>query len=401
MRILVLTNLYPNPFQPNRATFNRQQFRELAASHSVAVISPIAWTDELAARRKGCAALPHDRRVLCDGISVEHPRYLYPPKMLRNWYGHFFQRSVRAAFERACTAFRPDMVLAPWAYPDGWAAVRLGRQAGLPVVIKVHGCDILCGGAGLDRYPGRRRRTADALRQADAVIAVSRHLAGKVVELGVSPGRVDVVYDGIDPTVFHPGPTPDPRPRLGVDPDLPLVLFIGNLVPVKGVEILLDACGRLAQRGLKFTAGLIGEGPLRAALERQVNRLGLEGQVKLLGPLPQRQLGDWYRAASVFVLPSYSEGVPCVLLEAAACGTPFVATQVGGIPEIAHLGPSRLVTPGDAEGLALAIADRITGSVGRKTARPESARSHGEAAAELAGLFEQVIRASQPEPLPC
>src|SRR5205807_2497244 len=84
MRTLVLTNLYPNPFQPTRATFNRQQLRALAARHPVEVISPIAWADELAARWKGHPSLPRDRRVVCDGIPVEHPRYLYTPKVLRH-----------------------------------------------------------------------------------------------------------------------------------------------------------------------------------------------------------------------------------------------------------------------------------------------------------------------------
>src|SRR5437667_11460387 len=101
MRILTLTNLYPNPFQPHRAPFNRQQLRELAARHAVSVIAPIAWTDELAARWRGKAPLPVDRRVTCDGIPVEHPRYVFPPKALRGWYGHLFRRSVRRPFERA------------------------------------------------------------------------------------------------------------------------------------------------------------------------------------------------------------------------------------------------------------------------------------------------------------
>src|SRR5581483_6433525 len=115
--------------------------------------------------------------------------------------------------------------------------------------------------------------------------------------------------------------------------DRPLVLFIGNLVPVKGVEVLIDACSRLAGRGVRFTACLIGQGPLRGKLEGQIARLGLGECVRLVGGLPHHQLGDWYRAAGVFVLPSYSEGVPSVLLEAAACGTRVVASEVGGIPE--------------------------------------------------------------------
>src|SRR5689334_9793120 len=98
MRVLTVTNLYPNPFEPARATFNRQQVRALAARHAVQVISPISWTEELAARRAGAPPLPAGRRVTCDGITVDHPRYLYTPKLFRGRYGQFYRQSVAGAF---------------------------------------------------------------------------------------------------------------------------------------------------------------------------------------------------------------------------------------------------------------------------------------------------------------
>lgn len=393
MRILALTNLYPNPFQPTRATFNRQQFRALAARHAVEVISPISWVDEFAARRKGAPALPRNRQVVCDGIHVTHPRYIYPPKILRSRYGHFFRRSVRSAFQRSCAEFKPDIVLAPWAYPDGWAAVELSKQAGVPVVIKVHGCDILGAGAGLDGDPPRKRRTVDALQRADGVIAVSRHLAETMVGMGVSGDKIRVVYDGIDPSVFYPAPVAEARARLGLPVDTPMILFIGNLVPVKGIETLLGACARLAQNGVQFTANLIGQGPLKSKLESQIRRLGLTDRVRLIGGLPHAQLGTWFRAASVFALPSYSEGVPSVLLESAACGTPFVASRVGGIPEITHLAPNRLVAPGDSAAFADALVASFStrGTAPTRTPPPIWA----ESADALARAFESLVRPAE------
>src|SRR5262249_12154807 len=121
--------------------------------------------------------LPLGRRVSSDGIPVDHPIYWYTPKILRSRYGHFYLRSVQHTFKRVLTEFRPDILFATWAYPDGWAAVNLGHKAGLPVVIKVHGCDVLY---GLSRNPDRQLGTAEALRSADAVVAVSRHLAENV-----------------------------------------------------------------------------------------------------------------------------------------------------------------------------------------------------------------------------
>lgn len=397
MRILTLTNLYPTPFNPTRATFNRQKIRLLATQHPVAVIAPILWTEEWAARWKGAGSLPRGRRVTCDGIAVDHPRYVYSPKVLRGWYGHCFRESVRPAFRRALADFRPDLVFAPWAYPDGWAAVQLGHRAGLPVVIKVHGSDIL----QLSRHPRRSRGTIEALRQADGVIAVSHDLKERVVAMGADGARVRVLYDGIDSELFHPGPQDAARIRLARDFDMrgPVVLYIGNLLPVKGLEVLIDAFAKLAGQGVDFTGLLIGQGPLRARLEAQIARRGLRGRVELLGPRPHDQLPDWYRAADFFVLPSYSEGVPVVLLEAIACGTPIVASRVGGIPEIAHLGDSRLVPAGDTAALAEAIRAGIADYAATPRHVSHAIRSHADAVSELVGFFEQVLAARRQDPL--
>src|SRR4051812_35359779 len=234
MRILGMTNLYPNPWQPHRAPFNRHLFRLLAEQHAVRLISPVAWTDEVAARRRGARALPAGRRLTNDGLPVEHPRYYFPPRFLRGWYGYCYRASVRKTFRRAVDEFRPDVVHAPWAYPDGWAAVRLGHAAGLPVTIRVHGSDIRL----LDRFPARRRRTEEGLRAADGVIAVSRELADIIIRMGVDPSRVVVRYDGVDTAVFNPGSRCAARRRLGLDSAKKRLLFIGNLVEVKGIDVL-------------------------------------------------------------------------------------------------------------------------------------------------------------------
>jgi glycosyltransferase involved in cell wall biosynthesis len=345
MRVLAVTNLYPNPLQPHRAPFNRQQLRALATRHEVAVIAPIAWTDELNLARKGDCQMHRTRRLTCDGITVDHPRYLFPPKVLRGWYGHCFRESVRTHFMRALEEFRPDVIYAAWAYPDGWAAVELAREAGLPVAVKVHGSDILL----LGQNGARRRRTIEALNRADSVVAVSRHLAGQVAALGIDARRVSVIYNGIDQSIFHPGATH--RDERQDDP--PLVLYVGNLLPVKGMDILIDACDRLARRGVRFDCSLIGEGWMRRSIERRIRDRALQGRVRVLGARPLAELPDWYRKASLLVLPSRSEGVPNVVLEAVACGTPVVATRVGGLSEI--LADERLVPAGDVDALADAM----------------------------------------------
>lgn len=384
MRVLALTNLYPTPFHPTRAPFNRHQFRLLAERHPVQVICPVAWTEELSARRKGADPLPAGRRVTQDGLTVDHPRYWFPPRLLRGWYGHCFERSVRATFARAVREFRPDLVFAPWAYPDGWAAVRLAHAAGLPAVLQVHGSDVL----QLDEFPARRRPTAAAVRAADAVVAVSRDIADHLIDMGVRPENVRVIIDGVDPAVFCPGSKAEARERLKVAAGDPLVLYVGNLVPVKAVDVLLEAARLLVAGGTAVRLVLVGGGPLRADLEQHAARLGLADRVRFTGAVPQVALPDWYRAADVFVLPSHSEGVPNVLLEASACGTPWVASRVGGIPEIAHFGVSRLVPPATPPALAAALRDAL---LAPPAARPPGPRPRQEAVADLEDWLAGVL----------
>jgi glycosyltransferase involved in cell wall biosynthesis len=370
MRILILTNLYPNRWQPHRAQFNRQQFAALATRHEVRLIAPIAWTAQL--RRP----LPdyQEERLVHDGMVIEHPRYVYPPKILGSWHGPCYLRSIQPAFDRAVRELRPQILLASWAYPDAWAALKLARAANLPLAAKVHGSDVLL----LASRGARRRQTIEALTGADAVIAVSRQLAARTAELGVDPSRLHVVYNGVDTMIFHRGPA-EPSGD-------PLLLFVGNLAPVKGLDVLIDACALLRDQGVRFQCRLIGQGALRRALSRRIQAAGLTQCVQLHGPCHLEQLPDWYRAACVLVLPSFSEGVPNVILEAQACGTPVVASRVGGIPEI--LGDESLVPPNDAR----ALADAIDRTIQRPHVAPRSLTSWTDSADQLGNILSEVAQ---------
>ncbi len=388
MRVLALTNLYPNPYQPHRAAFNRQQFDALAAEHQVQVIAPIAWTGEWSARRRALPALAADRRQVRGKITVHHPRYAFTPKVLRGLYGWFLVQSIRGCFRKAVRDFRPDVVVGCWAYPDGWAAVQLARECGLPVAVKIHGSDVLA----IDDQPARRRRTAQALSAADAVIAVSRDLGDKAVMLGVDRSRVHVVYNGIDRALFSPGPREPARRQIGVTHAEPLILFVGNLVPVKGLDVLMEAVSLVARDGAPFQCAIAGNGHLKADLESQIRTFGLGARVRLVGQIPQERLPHWYRAANLVVLPSRSEGVPNVLLEAAACGTPCVATRVGGIPEVLHDGD--LVPPGDAAALAARITAFLRGQPSRHGGVRHTPGSWSDSARSLAAILEGIRHAA-------
>lgn len=389
MRILAITNLYPNPQQPHRAPYNRHQFRMLGELHPLRVIAPIAWTDEWSARRRGLPALP-SRRLQHDGLTVDYPRYWFTPKILRGLYGRFYLASIRATFRRVRDEFQPEIIFAPWAYPDGHAAVQLARLSGLPVVVQVHGSDI----RELDRFAARVPGTIAAVRDADGVIAVSQDLAERVIGLGAAPRRVRVVIDGVDKRTFHPGPKAEAQRRVGLSPAAKHLLFVGNLVPVKGLDVLLEACRRLPGPRSQWQLHVVGAGPLEESLRSTAESLGLADSVSFHGPIAHAELPDWFRAADLFVLASRSEGVPNVLLEAAACGLPFVASRVGGIPEIASIGASRLVPPEQPAALAEAIAGMLAdpGPAG------DGPRDRRDAVAEIAQFLESFVRPARPAP---
>jgi glycosyltransferase involved in cell wall biosynthesis len=385
MRILAITNLYPNPLQPHRATFNRHQFRLLNDLHPIRVIAPIAWTDEWRALRSGGEPLPSSRQVILDGLTVEHPRYLFPPKIGRRWYGHCYEWSVRRTVRRIAEQFQPDLLFAPWAYPDGWSVVRMGRELKLPVVVRVHGSDIKL----LDQFPARKRLTSEAVTQADGVVAVSQDLAVELERLGADPKTIQVMYDGVDGSQFFPGSQQDARLQLKLPLDRRIVLFVGNLVPVKGVDVLLRAMAELKDFESPHHLALVGDGGLRPYLTSLAQTLGIADRTTFVGSIPHSELGKWYRAANLFVLPSHSEGVPNVVLEAAACGCPWIATRVGGLPEIAHLGQGRLVPPNDPHALAEAIRESWTCPPQTQGTQP---RERAEAVAELAEFLERIVQ---------
>ena len=358
MRLLLFANDYPSPWHPTKGTFNRELALALARQHDLHVICPIPWMDAWNRRPATLHSVERvsGRHSAAPRLEVHYPRYYYPPKLLRNQYGWFYWQSVRGTVRRVVASSMPEAVLAYWAHPDGEVAVRVASQLGIPSGVIVGGSDVLL----ITTNIGRRRRVVNVLERADAIFAVSRHLKSAVTGLGVGSQKVHVWRQGIDASLFGPGDGRAARFRLNIAPEEAMLLWVGRMVPVKGLDVLVAACAVLRHRGVTFRLYLVGDGPLRGQLEARVVAAGLSGVVTFVGPRQPEHLGDWYRAADVTVLPSLSEGLPNVLRESHACGTRFVASRVGGIAEIAREGLDRLTAPGDARDLADALCDVLS-----------------------------------------
>jgi glycosyltransferase involved in cell wall biosynthesis len=386
MRILFITNVFPNPYEPTKGVFNREMVRALAGRHELAVVAPISWAVEWHGRRRSGDLLGRDRRTGVGQVEVYHPRFYYTPKVFRGRYGWFYWRSVAGVVRRLLRAGRFDAVVGYWAHPDGEAAVRAARIAGAPAVVMVGGSDVLL----LTADRTRRRRVSDVLSQADAVVTLSRDLAEKVAELGADPGKVTVMARGVDVEKFSPGDRDEARRRLGIPLGTRALLWVGRMVPVKGLDVLLEALESLRDQGCHLY--LIGDGPLRGGLEARSGSRGLSGCVSFVGPVEHDRLADWYRAADLTILPSHSEGIPNVLRESLACGTPFVASRVGGVSELADGGGGRLVEPGDAR----ALADAIIGALEDPGHTPPIAAGLAESIGPLVGLLEDLTGTRTP-----
>ena len=285
-----------------------------------------------------------------------HPRYLVIPKM--DWFSGFsYFLGVVGLLRKAKREWGTFLVHAHCAYPDGVGVALAARCLRLPYAITAHGSDINVYAAQRLLRPQVRW----ALIGANGVVAVSRDLKSKIIAL---TGKADlpvacIPCAGFDPSVFSPRSLQDSREALGLPQQARIVVFVGNLVAVKGVDFLVQAWTTLMQRsvvgGLDILV-IIGEGPCRADLEQHIGQDGAAGTARFTGAISQVAVSNWIAAATLLCLPSHNEGMPNVVVEALATGVPVVASRVGGIPELVSDGINGLlVEPGNAGALADAL----------------------------------------------
>jgi glycosyltransferase involved in cell wall biosynthesis len=379
MRVLFYSSIFPRPWNLTLGIYCFHACRALAElGHEVRVVSPRSWLE-----RSG----PAKPMPGLSELDVEYPTYVYPPRILQSSYDRFMALSSRRAVRRQMDELRPECVLSYWAHPDGAVAAQVARAARIPSAVIVGGSDVLV----LARHPGSRQRSVvRALHANDAIITVGRDLADVVEGLGIPSRKVHVIYQGVDTALFSPGSSIDARRRLAIAESGKALVAVGSLLPVKGIDVLLQSMARLHDADGALRLYLVGDGASRGDLEAQAARLGLTDVVRFVGKVAQRDLPDWYRAADLTVLASRSEGVPNVLRESMACGTPFVATRVGGVHEIAEGTTNRLVAPEDPA----ALADAITASLAEpeRLARADNLTTWRESTQQIVDVFRALVQ---------
>jgi teichuronic acid biosynthesis glycosyltransferase TuaC len=329
IRTLLFSTLYPSSVRPGHGIFVENRLRELLGSGQVEtkVVAPVPWffsTQPCFGEYALQAMTP--KREAHNGIDVLHPRYFLPPKMGMNIAPLTLALGALPAIRQLlASGYDFDLIDAHYYYPDGVAAALLARYFGKPFVVTARGTDINL----IPEYAIPRKWIHWAAGRAHTSIAVCSALSEKLEALGVQRSKLLVLRNGVDLRRFWPIPPADARASLGWPP-LPTLLSVGHLVGLKGHHIAIEALTRLPG----YRLAIIGTGGEWQALEGLANRIGVAARVMFCGSVPQAELSRYYSAADVLLLCSSREGWPNVLLESMACGTPVVATPVGGTPEI-------------------------------------------------------------------
>jgi teichuronic acid biosynthesis glycosyltransferase TuaC len=348
-RLLFISNLFPNPLNKSKCTFNFQQIKALQKWFDIDVICPIAWTERIKINS-------YTYFSTIEGVPVHYPTYYFAPKILRKYYGFFYFQSIYNTCEVLFRQKAYEAVFASWIFPDCWAAGKIALKNRLPFYGKIHGTDV----NQLKRISAITEKALWVVSNSQKIFSVSQELKDQIVHLGGSGDKIAVIYNGIDKSLFR-----------SIDKGLAqqktvglhrrFILYVGNFKKEKGIEQLLKTYASINSKYFEKQLWLyfIGSGPYENAMRNFIARHNLAERVILLGRKEPNEVALWMNAAAVLCLPSYSEGLPNVVIEALSVGTRVVATDVGGVHEIKNAKGLRIVPPKNISALQTALEEEL------------------------------------------
>jgi glycosyltransferase involved in cell wall biosynthesis len=332
LRILTLTPFYPSREDPAQGCF---------------IADPLPWTQRFGVANQVFAAQPFYRRPrheIGDGVPSRWLTYRsFPGKLGLIMSGAAMARALMHGVRRLHADQRFDLIHAHAALPCGQAAAILSDRLGVPFVVSVHGLDAFATKqSGPWLAPWSRKLSANVYRRARAVICISHRVCEQVAQF-VATNTV-VVHNGVDVDMFSPGKE---------SKSAPIILSVGNLIPIKGHALLLRAFAKLISDRPGCRLEIIGDGIERANLMHLAAALGVAAQVQFSGRQSRQAIAEAMRQCAVFALPSSYEGLGCVYLEAMASGKPAIACKGQGIEDIIDHGKNGLlISPGSEQELA-------------------------------------------------
>jgi glycosyltransferase involved in cell wall biosynthesis len=381
LKIAVVTRYFPSSAEPWQGRSAYQTLCVLARQADVQVFYPNAtYPSFLKPRSRSYDKL--DDSYCPPDVKASYYDYPALPLVSRPLNGWMAARVLLPHVRR----FAPDIIHSFFLYPDGYAALRIGKALSVPVVAMSIGSDINRIGDPISSLLTRR-----VLCGADFLITVSGDLRKKAVAMGASPEKALAIVNGCDLSVFYVRDRLEARQKLHVDPAAEAVVYIGRMDVKKGLRELVEAAASLHPQRPNLRVYLVGDGPDRPLIESAIQANNADSYIHSMGACSFDDVAVWMAAADLVTLPSYMEGCPNVVLEALACGRPVVATNVGGIPEIMNDECGRLVPPRDPAALAHALASVLDRSWDAAAISASRSRSWDTVAAELLEVFESVV----------
>jgi glycosyltransferase involved in cell wall biosynthesis len=362
MRILSLSTVFPSPANPVFGTFVCSRLQHLAAMPDVSlrVAAPVPVLDYANYRRRFFRLWDVPWHGLEGNLPVVRPRWIYPP-IAGGSNGLLLGIELAPYLALLRRSFRFELIDAHFAYPEGVAAAILSTIFRCPFTITLRGNEV-------DHLRSwiKRKWMRWALSRASRVFAVSGRLRAFAVSNGAAASRTLVVPNGIDPSLFHPRDRQEMRRRHAIAPADLLVVSAGNLIELKGHHRVVRAVKAARDQGLAARLVVVGGGPnapFAAGIRRTVDEAGMAEHVHFAGRVGAETMAEWMSAADVLCLASDREGWPNVVHEALACGTPVVATDVGGVPDLIPASDFGIVVPpGDQASLDQAVCEALTRS---------------------------------------
>jgi len=384
LRILTLATLFPNAAHPNFGIFVERQTAGLAARTGVdvTIINPVGippWPFNRSSRYAALGALPvHEQ---WHGLNVYRPRFTLIPKFGGPRNPASIAKAVLPIARQLHEAKPFDLIDTEFFYPDGPAAMRIARALGLPFTVKARGADIHHWG----QEKGCAEQLLEAADRAAGLLAVSGALKADMTALGMDADKIMVHYTGLDQARFKPRDRLAEKARLGIDGAA--ILCVGALIPRKNQALLIEALPQLTGVSLL----LAGKGEMESDYRALARRLGVADRVRFLGNVPHDDLPGLYAAADVMALVSKSEGLANAWVEALACGTPVIASNVGGAPELIQSSDAGRIVKQDAAAIVSATRELLDNPVPPKRVAAQVAHFSWAANAEKLERFLREI----------
>ena len=387
LRVLTLSTLFPNEAQPTLGVFVERQTLGLAAlpDVEVEVVAPLGLPPWPLSRH------PHYRprtrlplREEWKGLVVHRPRFPIIPRVGGRWNARLLARRLLPSLRDIRARFPFDIIDAEFFWPEGPAAMRLAGALGVPYSITARGSDIQY----WIRQPAAREQILRAGHGAGGLLAVSAALSRVMAAEGLPQDRITIHYTGLDRARFHLRDKEAAKAKLGIAG--PLIATVGALIPGKGQRDAIAAAELIPEATLL----LAGDGPDRRALENLIQARGLGGRVRLMGSVSRDEIADLLAAADVMVLPTRSEGLANVWVEALACGTPVVTSDVGGVREVVDRPEAGLIITPEPRAIAEAVRTILADPpdpvlVNAAVAKFDSAAKVRRLYAHLSGIVER------------